>query len=167
MERSSIKTIKFEGTKISNLNEMFSAANGLHGDGWHDYYNPKVNIAISQRTVSGWLNKEDSVIIFSQTENRWYRFHGVVSITETFGSHLRSGQHMVVIQPLHFTFDVSHSEEEPEGRKDRYKDFPDYVRDSVNEVTLEAPSFRRINLCREQSGDNGINQNRYCFETIA
>lgn len=144
-----MKIITFEGTKVSNLNELFSIANGLHGDGWNDYYDYNSGIAFSQRTVAGWLREEDSVIVCADKDKNfpgmkmeaglWYRFHGLVSISEAFGNHMRHGQHMITIQPLKSAFDVADSTEEPDGRKDRYKDFPKYIRDSVTQLTLEAP----------------------------
>lgn len=150
MSATSVKTIIFEGTKIANLDVLFSKANGLNNDGWQDYFNLSTGFAYSQRVVSGWLNEEDSVIICPTNDTRmpnlgvaksglWYRYHGLVSISETFGAYLKHGQHLIMIQPLKSTFDIVDLEEEPEGRKNCYKDFPKYIRDSVNEITLVTP----------------------------
>ena len=155
MERTPVKVIEFEGEKISNLEELFHTAQTLSGGGWFDYHSE--NVSCSQRTIAAWLEPEDSVIYEPSKTKRtpcgmamkpglWYRYHGLVQVIEAFETRCGDYKHMIGIYPLRSAFDVAHGTEEPDGRKQCYKEAVQDSRNAKFQTTVSKPSAEEVAL---------------------
>lgn len=144
MERGNLKTIEFNGERISNLEELFESAKELYNQGWYDQEHPN-NVYSSHRNIRAWLEPEDAVIFsphdahdLELISGLWYRYYGKVQLFEVFHSNWPIGQHQIIISPCGYTtYDVIASDEEPDGRKHTYKEMTSYNRYSKLKTTAK------------------------------
>jgi len=152
-----MRTIKFDGTEIANIDELFGAAKGMWSGGWHDCpIDGNNQESWSCRNVLCFLPEEDAVrrylnyYSFEEGDVKtWMKYHGPVMLSEHVNgcSETEPFKHRYIINPIKEPTSGGHQSifeydevDEPDGRTAFYQEKLNWTRDPFtgNTVYYEA-----------------------------